>query len=66
MRVVAILHEAVQGQHTMQQGLQPPLGYALKVKAEQAPPAPPDDEEAEAALCAKATKRPPTALEIPV
>ncbi len=66
MRVVAILHEAVQSQHAMQQGPQPPSDYALRVKAEHSPPASPGDEAAEAALRAKATKRLPTALEIPV
>ncbi len=66
MRVVTILHEAVQSQHTMQQGPQPPSDYVLRVKAEHSPPASPGDEAADAALRAKATKRPPTALEIPV
>jgi hypothetical protein len=66
MRVVAILHKAVQSQHAMQQGPQPPSDYALRVKAVHSPPASPGDEAAEAALRAKATKRPPTELEIPV
>jgi hypothetical protein len=66
MRVVAILHEAVQSQHVMQQGPQPPSDYALRVKAENSSPASQGDEAAEAALPAKATKRPPAALEIPV
>jgi hypothetical protein len=72
MRVVAILHEAIQSQHPIQQGPQPPSDYELKVKAEHcdsesdSPPTSPGDEVAEGALRAKATNRLPSALEIPV
>jgi hypothetical protein len=66
MRVIATLREAIQSQHPMQLGPQPPSDYALKIEADQPPPVSPGDEAAGALLRAKATNRQPSALEIPI